>query len=245
MMSKKIISFHTSQCNLKCPNHKSCYHIKRDKEPDANIDTLIVKAIGDGHEVHIAVCNVDEAKEFKELSQESNVSLTMSYDVYKDSRFHKGVSAADLLGKKENIQVTCYFMEQIIKLPDDVQKLYLIKSEATYIVAKWMIQAGAVKNIHLPIDQQWVKEHRDLFAEIIEAWTSCEEDSITIDSCAENYLLHGKCMYVTDYIDINNDGSVRRCPFEPKGTPGNSMTIDDMFKIKYTPSCIYHEILGE
>lgn len=250
----KIISLHPFKCETKCPNSKVCYHLNRwcEKRWDhKKIQSLCKEAYRSDNDVHIAVCNFNEARfVVYNMLEYSNINMTISINVY-----NKLVKTYDPISKKtygellneckDRLQVTVYYIQEIIDLKNDFQKLYLIKSEATFIVAKWLMKKEAVKNIHFPIAQDWASKNKDKLEKLIVVWTRIKDKSITIDSCLENYLMNGRCGYIDNYIDINYDITVRRCPFEVKGTSCKDMSIDDMFKVEHKPSCIYHKLLGD
>ena len=69
--------------------------------------------------------------------------------------------------------------------------------------------------------------------------------SITLDSCLENYVVHGKCVYNENYVDLNFDGTFRKCPFTKNGIEVKKTdTIQSMIKHKEKPECIYSKLFG-
>jgi len=197
---------------------------------------VLVEAWEQGHDIYIAVCSVEEAEKYLEhVVQNDNFVMTLTYETY---------SKLKIPGHEHKFHVTCHYMENIVKVGEEVQKLYLVKDQVSYVIASWMLRTGSVKNVHLPIDQEWIRSNPTDFIELTERWLECNEKTVTIDSCAESYLLTSKCSYKTNYIDINHDGTMRRCPFEKEGTLIKDMSIEDMFKVDYKPSCIYHDLLG-
>jgi len=127
-----------------------------------------------------------------------------------------------------------------------IQKIFLIKNVETFNIAKNIFELPkSYSKIHFVLEQQFVKDNKDLILALVSAWNNCTNKTLSLDSCLQNYVLNGTCAYKDNYIDIRYDGSVRRCPFSDEYHDINYDNPDDMFSIPFKPSCIYHEMFGE
>ncbi len=238
-----IISVHGDKCGFDCPHAAVCYHRRKD-EQELDTKTLrkimidIFSNVKDA-EVYISVCSYSDFAMCSMLAStltETNVNFTLPVTLW---RANKAFSAA----VSSKLQVTVYNMEDIIEIGNDVQKLYLIKDDETFNTAMTIMTDESVSNIHFPIDQNYAtKENLTI---ILKAWKKMKDTTITIDSCLENFVVHGKCVYSDNYVDVNYDGTYRKCVFEKKGFKmRKDLTLNDMINTKYMPKCIYSKLFS-
>jgi hypothetical protein len=236
----KIVSIHIDECKNPCSNKKQCYLRKRAVHgTDIQCE---IKWFGEGFydwaasndvQVHWAVSCTDNIYPIEcDMEEFDNFHMTLPYKFYKRSTGLKKYGS--------RIQVTVHDVKELKAVQKDgVQALYLVKDKTTFKEAIKLLKKQY--KVHLNIDQEWVRNNRQDFDYLVTCWPQIP-DHVTVDSCVQNYALYGKCMFIKDYIDINYDGTVRRCPFESQGVPIGNKTMDELFKVKYKPNCIYTEI---
>lgn len=237
----KIVSIHANECkNIKCPERKVCYLCKRNitgGKITPSVYRSVLKELDDKtSHVHYAtdVLN-DEAKRLLE----AGANITIPFNVLKANRQY-----LDLF--KDHVQVSIYQLDEIFLNENDLleyQKLFLIKDTETLNIANDIIETGsmAIGKIHFPIDQNWARNNIISCKDFLLKYYGNDliDSDITIDNCAAHYLTNGKCGYISNYVDINFDGTYRKCPFEINGDHINNKTIDDMIATEYEPRCLW------
>jgi len=243
-MSKQV-SVHNHECNSPCEHADICYlvngkHSDKRISPDA-IEKVLNKL--SDKKVYYSGCNlVDIAANFNsKVINDSNRQITFSKNNLEQMTMVCGDDAKHF---KDSVQLTVYSQEDIIEpLTADMQKMFLIKDEETYLTAYRILQASKSNHkIHFPIEHTWAAENKDKVVTLIGMWNACTNPAISLDSCLENYIYNNKCVYADDYIDLRYDGTVRRCPFSDESHPINYDNPAAMFEIPFTPKCIWHEM---
>lgn len=241
----KNISIHGSACEFSCEHHTVCYHRKKNEVPKGSFDiNSIMKPTlnNDEYKIFVSVCShVDYVGGIYLLNHTDNVTLTLPTSLYDDKQFR--CLSCNCIDYKDRIQVTVTSDDDIKTIGNDIQKLFLIKDDETFMYAMELIKSERVSNIHFPIAQEYANISKII--SIATLWKECSDETITIDSCLENFIVHGKCVYQDDYIDINYDGTYRKCPFKKDGTIiKDSDTIESMINTNDTVDCIYSIIFG-
>ena len=102
--------------------------------------------------------------------------------------------------------------------------MFLIKDDMTYDIAVRVFAEALrpnINKIHFPIEHEWARLNQGKIIKLVGDWNISDNKTLSLDSCLENYLLHNKCVYKDNYIDLRFDGSVRRCPFSDECHPIN------------------------
>lgn len=246
----KIISIHAYACNnRKCPERHVCYLCKRPNEgnsilPSVYRDILnIIDTENETSEVHIATDVL--TSDIKHLIKEKAV-ITIPFSLYrKHYDFFKD--------KKEYIQVTVYKLDDIFLNEFDlldVQKLFLIKDNNSLQIASEVVFYSNIElgKIHFPIDIEYAKENMQYITgfllEYIKNFGVDNDSIISIDNCAIGCLINKQCPYIDNYVDINYDGTYRKCPFAINGFSIGNKSINDMISTIYEPKCWWSYIFS-
>ena len=268
-MIKRLLSTHMDKCSINnCPHREICYHIKRKDtgtrcdSPDMNKKITNISKQAD--HIYESICNekniinyikaqISNVKDLKFDKKKYNITKTMSYNTYQQylPLFKKlinimNIKQIDKFIEYHKCQITVYNITQIQSLHYNVQKLLLIKDQKTYEYALHILSKNFIQynNIHFPIYQEWARKNPVKLMTLIDKWNNRINKTISLDSCLENMLINHKCVYMENYIDINYDGTYRKCPFEIEGKPITD-DIDSMYNDIYKPKCIYYELFGE
>jgi len=232
--SNKIVSLHLEGCSQKnCPHFNICYLQKR-KIQETNFDKSKFDReyfLKKNYLIYEAICNKVSDENIKLLETYNNYNITLSYNSF--------ILQKDILSKfKKQLQITVY-NEDHLKVLEEYQKLYLVKDSDSL---KFSIRHSSEpwNNIHYTIDMNYISKDTYLF--IMLAILKSNSKNITIDSCADNVMNNNQCVYKKTYIDINYDGTIRRCPFQETGVYlGNSSEeIEKAFDILFqSKKCKY------
>ena len=232
--SNKIVSLHLERCGLEnCPHQSICY-LRNRKDEKRTVRTDISYFVRKGYRVYNAICNKVTGNDLWLLNNYKNYNITLSYNLFKEYDELKDEKI------KDQIQVTVYNEEQLKEL-NNQQKLYLVKDEETlsffykHINLPW-------KNIHFPIDQSFIDKKK-----IIEMSLSIisSNNNITLDSCLTQIVKEHHCIYGDNYIDINYDGTIRKCVFDKEGMYFGirEEDMEKAFDISIERNCIYKRII--
>jgi len=248
----KLISIHSYSCKNKCEHADVCYfvngkHCDVDEIENSQVELIeqaINKITGD-KQIYYAGCDFIPSYLTYGGSiygHEDERHMTFSSNHYP----HMKTLASDLQTFNNNIQLTVYTLDELqSNTYYDIQKLFLIKNDTTYLIACDVIKNNVSYNkIHFPIDQKWAEENQDKVLHLVHINMLQPNDTITLDSCLMNYVINGTCSYIKEYIDLRYDGTVRRCPFSDECHSINYNEPDTMFDIPFTPNCIYHKMFG-
>ena len=254
-MMNKIISVHNYSCKQKCQHADVCYFVNGKHRDIDEIENSQVENI------EKAISNVSGAKEIFYSGCDLIPSyLTYGTNIYgNEKERHMTFSSNNydtMLNMcqgenestfKSNIQITVYTLDDLKSAKyHNIQKLFLIKDDATYIEAtKVFIDAKRYNKIHFPIYQKWAEEHETELLVLIGLWNISDNQTLSLDSCLENYVANGTCGYAEEYIDLRYDGTVRRCPFSDECHDINTVNPDEMFNIPFEPKCIYSKLFGK
>ena len=253
-MSKKIISVHNHKCTTGCPHKDVCYFVNGkhfdELPPKNNVIEEAIDNMSEDFEVHYSGCDPMPSMATYASNCSGNEDerhMTMSVNEYKKFKADK----SNIFKNKDfdkNVQMTVYTLKDLQKEEyKDIQKMFLIKNEETFQIAcEVFMDYENFNNIHFPIEHTWAEENVSKLTTLVAEWNKIrdKENNISLDSCLENYLLNGTCVYADNYIDLRYDGSVRRCPFSDEFHKIDSENPDKMFEIKFTPNCIYKKLFG-
>ena len=232
------ISMHDDICSTpNCPHHSDCYCIKRNKEQSYISDKLwqdIIQSCNKFHAiVYYSLCNKNNVTHIYNIAKTTlNFNVTLGYYMYKKYEYmFKNIP--------HRLQITVYKKEQINELKNK-QKLFFVKDKKTYRIAKQINEELPTKKIHFSIK-------RDEFnsKQIVDLIKNINCDNITYDSCLENAILRGSCIYNTGYLDISTDGTFRKCPFNINGKIIGNKTLNDMINTKENNTCQFIKEFGE
>lgn len=238
-MNNPVISIHPAKCfRHDCPNEDVCYMKKRRSTTWENP----YKYLGwktRRCDIYVSVCecgsHCDMAEEYFRENKKVNITLpVMMIDRFKHLLKDE---------RRNRLQISVHSLEDIKIVGNDIQKLYLIKDKETLSFALDVLRNGHISNIHFPIDMNFItKEHLLL---LVKEWVKCKDASITIDSCVENYVVHGKCLYETNYIDLSCTGEYRKCPFAVQGLLiPRKTSIMRLIRQRVPTNCKYRIIFG-
>jgi hypothetical protein len=241
----KSVSIHGSACEFECPHAAVCYHRKKDKVPIGSFNiSNIVDDILDNKEysIYMSVCSAsDYVRGIYLLNNFNNVNITIPVGLLNNKQLN--YVNCDCLDNSDRIQVTVSTMADIVLVGNKIQKLFLIKDDESFSTAVDILKHGHIDNIHFPIEQEYIKLSKLLT--LIGAWRDCKNTTISLDSCLENFVVHGKCVYLDDYVDINYDGTYRKCPFKKTGKIiRDSDTVESMINDNDEVDCIYSKLFG-
>lgn len=252
----KIISVHNHSCKQQCQHADVCYFVNgKHREIDEiensqieNIEKAIEKISGE-KEVFYSSC--DFMSSFLTYgtniyNNEKERHMTFSSNNY-DNMLSMCSTKEDESVFKNNIQITVYNLEDLKSAKYyDIQKLFLIKDDATFETAISVFKDSSRYNkIHFPIYQKWAEDNENKLLMLVGIWNMCDNQTLSLDSCLENYVANGTCGYAVEYIDLRYDGTVRRCPFSDECHDINVKNPDEMFNIEFEPKCIYKKLFGK
>lgn len=233
----KIISLHFQRCSGYCPNASSCYHIQK-KESGELIETqreFKIKCLESGATIHESVC--DYQHEHKDLlNLYPNYNITISSDIVSlDIDLHK---------HRDQLQITVYNVCNLIDFKD-FQKLFLINDIPSLEKFRGWLGHSYYGKLHFLIDQNRI-ELKDIVG-ITEEFNEKASEGQTLDSCLTSYLINGECPYNNNnYIDINYDLTLRKCPYEKEGIVFNQNTpVKELFNFASLPKCNYTKYFEE
>jgi hypothetical protein len=239
--SSKLVSIHSDECHTGCPNIDVCYFVKRKESKVVNLTDLRLKAISAGYIVHEAISSIIQPTDARLnlVRINKNYNLTVSRNLFDyNITLTRELSYLPI----NQVQVSCYDHRDLFRFID-YQKLFLIKDEVTFNTYKEIQNDIRLTKVHFTIDQQWLTS--STLKEIVEIHNSSPLHKITLDSCLSNWVVHGKCMYMENYIDLSTDGTFRKCPFKVEGMPINDKTIKEMIQYTEPVTCKYQKIFNE
>ena len=252
----KIISVHNYSCKTKCQHADVCYFVNsKHKEVDEiedgqvdKIETVVDKITGE-KDIYYSGCDFLPSYVTYGMTiygHEKEKHMTFSSNHY-NHMVNIASSKEDLEKFKKNIQITVYSLDDLKDAKYySIQKLYLIKDEESFNIAtRILMDGGRYNKVHFPIYQKWAEENEDKLLILVGLWNLCNNHSLSLDSCLENYISNGTCGYAEDYIDLRYDGTVRRCPFSDECHEINDKNPDEMFNIPFEPKCIYSKLFGK
>ena len=240
----KTISLHLERCwSGSCPHSKVCYMKNRKliAKEAPSIDWLDMVTQGAENmarageaKVYWSMCSwLETSPEFLKMIEDiENWSVTVPVALMD----HKEL-ATFAKEHPDRVQITVYNIGDAVQF-DEYQKLFLVKDYTTLKDMKWMM--GICNKIHFPVHQGWAD--KDKVKTVIELLGKCPNDTVSVDSCLENYVVNGECLYQKDYIDINWDGTCRKCVFDPEGIDVRSMSFEEIMNISDSCSskgCLY------
>jgi len=249
-MSKKIVSVHNHKCTSGCPHKDVCYFVngKHFDNPDENeADKIeeVIEKISDDIKVYYSGCDFMESFTTfaTKVWDDDRKHMTFSKNMLPHMKTMCGPNEINKFNSK--VQLTVYTYEDLIN-PElkDMQKLFLIKNKDSYNIAMRIFKYDIDLNVHFPIAHNWAANNKDLLLVLINEWNNSNNPNLSLDSCLENYVSNGTCVYSEEYIDLRYDGSVRRCPFSDECHKINYENPDAMFDIEFKPNCIYGELFG-
>lgn len=240
------ISMHMQECtNKSCPNRKECYHLKRDKILTSNeIPLWRSDMIGEAArlcrfgeaQVYYSMCQVDTT--ILDIAMNTpNFNITLPCDLYKDEKVKLVMDK-----HPDKFQVSVYDLTQVIFF-DKFQKIYLIKDPKTLEEAKWMSVIG--DNLHFAVDMSTLRKLRA--KKIMTMYKECKNPTISLDSCMEHYALNGTCVYQKDYIDLNYDGTWRKCVFSSTGKMNLECSLKELMALaneEPVGNCKYNDLFA-
>lgn len=242
-MNRSVISIHPSKCSGGCPNENVCYLKKR---VTTNTNSIKLKSYLGltlyTHDIYLSVCSQKQVNEALTLVRcFKRVNLTIPFTLL-DNFKHLLQSPI-----RNRLQISVYSEDNIKVIGNEVQKLYLIKDQETLEFTKTVFKDEYISNIHFPIDQNFITKDETL--KLLKLWRDCKDPTITLDSCLENYAVHGKCLYQENYVDISLDGVYRKCVFDLVGKKiqdvnGIDQSIKKLIKKSEPVYCKYHTIFG-
>lgn len=209
----KVVSLHMEPCMYACPNAEVCYHRRKEIET-GNVGVLPVnfrmEMLDKGCIIHESICQPVSNATLSMLSLRRNYSITLPYPLFEKEERLKEF--------KQQVQITVYTAEQARKVLE-YQKLFLVKDDQSmaYAIEKhlWNIPFSYM---HFCIDQDWVTKEK--LQELMYYRMLSNTIGTTVDSCAESWLINGRCPYGHgNYIDITYDGTIRKCPYNKRGVP--------------------------
>lgn len=239
--SFKIVSIHADDCYDGCPNRSACYLQKRKHKENINPHTYRMTAILSGYSVYEAICSLYPGDTRLDLvRRHPNYNLTISCKIFDRTTSNVGIELSFLPIKQ--LQISCYDYIDLVRFRE-YQKLFLIKDEDTFLMYKQLQKDTRIEKVHFTIDLQWLSI--DKLKEIVEVHNSSPLHGITLDSCLSNWIVNGKCMYTTTYVDLNRDKTFRKCPFKLEGIPINDLTIEEMISFSEPCTCKYQKFFNE
>jgi len=251
----KIISVHNYSCKQQCQHADVCYFVNgkhRDIDEIENsqvekIETAINNISGK-KDVHYSGCDFIPSYLTYGTSiygNEKERHMTFSSNNY--NHMLQMTNGENVSTFKNNIQITVYTIDDLKSIKyAEIQKLFLIKDDETYNIACSVFKnASRYNKIHFPIYQKWAEEHETELLVLIGLWNMSDNQTLSLDSCLENYVANGTCGYAEEYIDLRYDGTVRRCPFSDECHDINTINPDEMFNIPFEPKCIYSKLFGK
>ena len=250
-MSKKIISIHNSKCETLCEHSDVCYFVNAKSENEQVGDDVINNVVSNityNKDIHYSACNLQQTVDIcDKITTEQNeyTYVTMNKLMLKKINFiYENKKELDYLHKF--IQLTVYSYDDIIAdRYGNYQKLFLIKDDETYQTAIYILKQKEQHKIHFPVEQNWAAANENKLIALVSYWNQLGETTMSLDSCLENYVTNGTCVYANEYIDLRFDGTVRRCPFsDERHNISDYDRPDDMFDILFEPKCIYHKLFG-
>ncbi|MCK9429000.1 MAG: hypothetical protein M0R17_03180 [Candidatus Omnitrophica bacterium] len=240
--SNKIVSFHLHRCQNECTNKNICYLLNR--KPSANYNCISQEKISNliyTFKVYESICYRNEIRGIQALK---NYNITISSEIIKD--FPESL-IKDCTNKIQ-ISVYDYNIHKICSEYPDHQKLFLIKDNYTLKFAEGLMNILTGKLCFI-IELKYLEQigKAGLYT-FLKLFYNRFDLSQNLDTCLSSWLLNGHCPYEHNYIDINYDGTVRKCPYEKEGHEIPSFNTTDIVNFmdsNLTPKCIYSQWLGD
>ena len=234
----KHVSVQITPCVFNCDNKDVCYLKKRNKYNDKldfyNVFKIFNK---EDYTVYLSICDITSLNLARILLKcINNLNITIPYSIYKDHKISKEKHDND------KISLSVYNIKDILDAPANYTKIFLIKNDESYKLAKIILTSHGFINIHLAIDINYIDEYK--IKELLKLKEQTQSIGISLDSCLENYSLHKKCVYNDNYVDIDYDNTYRKCPFVKCGTLINTESFEELINNKIKPNCIYHKVFG-
>lgn len=250
-LANKVVSLHLQSCSTECGNSSVCYFRKREKRYDINFliktrSSLLYPLLKKGIRVHESIMYLEMDSAIFLMSLFSNYNTTLS-----SSLINKTLIIPSLV--KDQFQISVYTLKDIEKFRS-FQKLFLMKDFQSLDLSL-RILSGEINNIgkiHLLIDNCFIDARKSLL--LIKMLEKNKDPRITLDRCLSGWLVNGHCPYKKDYIDINFDGTVRKCPYAKKGLVPKDLKLStierllieeiDHYKLDPEFICPYRGIFG-
>lgn len=214
--SNNILSLHLERCSSRCPNKDVCYHIKKKFSYNNIINSYSITSYIDficsenkDITVYDSVCSIDELNTkviIENLKIHKNYNITISCKHLPNSTN----ITEDII---DQIQLSVYSLLDCIKYKN-YQKLFLIKDKESYDLFLTLLDCK-IGRIHFNIDKDTIT--RETLFSIIKEFTYKRTEETSLDSCLESLLVNGECPYLTNYVDLSFDSTIRKCPFEKNG----------------------------
>jgi len=233
------VSIHDDKCTtLGCPHKNECYLVNRHSAEGYISSTLwteiLNKCSSEEAVAYASLCDTFGATSLLTIAQETpHFSVTLGYSTYISNKEH-----CDTILHK--LQITVYTLSQILEL-EHAQKLFFIKDKETLAKAIVLIEEK-IPNIHFPVKRNTFStiELLSLMHKVNNA-----SDTVTLDSCLEHAILHKDCIYAKNYVDIQGNGTYRRCPFDIDGLTIGNKTISDMLSDTCSNKCQFTQEFAE
>lgn len=238
MDSSKIVSLHMEKCSLACPNSNVCYHKRKGLSLEGGpLPRFFRKEmLEEGFTLHDSVCSGVTDEQYELLKNYDNYNITMPATNYLEEkgRLHECWP---------RLQVTVW--DPRILSEEEIQKLFLVSERSLLLQLMSIKRSQVIRNLHVVFDADFVRE-TNVFNLIALAGRG-----ITLDSCLWSWFINGCCPYEHNYIDITFDGTLRKCPFNYRGTDipkdyfKNEGTYLGLFKLgAEAEECVYKEIFN-
>ena len=236
--SNKVISLHFHKCREgHCPNSKVCYHINKTKLDFTKYgitgtDLVRRALLNQGYKVHESVCTTGTLEYY--------ISLLNLYKNYNITISKKDFQTSNLEEFYNQIQVTIYDIEDAIAFKN-YQKLFLIKDDLSLDIGIALLKTLDLGRIHIIIEQSYLESNARILTYLIHANEKKFNKQASLDTCLTSWVVNGCCPYVTNYIDITYDATVRKCPYQKDGYLIQG--VEDSFQ--NTPvrtDCIYYKL---
>lgn len=233
--SSKVVSLHLEKCNLACPNSKVCYHKRKELSSGGSLPrSFRQEMLEEGFTLHDSVCSRVTDEQYELLQKYDNYNVTMPATSYLEEK-----------GRPHDLspryQVTVW--DPRILSTEEIQKLFLIWNEPLFHQLMSVKRSQTIRNLHVVFDADFVRRS-DLHSLI-----GLAGRGITLDSCLWSWFINGCCPYEHNYIDITFDGTLRKCPFNYRGTEiptdyfKNGGTYLGLFELGAKPErCVYKDI---
>lgn len=233
--SNKKISIHSSFCTGMCPHKKVCYLRKRKKRRTSLILPFSLRRrwLDEKITIYESICyNI----------WRSNKNLLDNYENYNITTMSNMINPNECYKYKNNLLISIYNRSQAERLKD-FKKSFLIKDSSSLRDYEQLLKTDTGQ-IYFPIDQSFLT--KIILLDIIEKFDKYGRKEHSLDVCLRSYIVNGQCPYKNNYIDINFDGTIRKCPFNTQGYhPSNLSNINKLFKLELEPEkCKYKELFG-
>jgi hypothetical protein len=241
--SNKIVSLHLHKCDNQCPNKNVCYLNNRTSTNNLKklTDTPIIRNILGNFKVYESICDYLQAR---------STELIKNYNITISSEIIDKFENKELYDIPDRVQISVYdynIHKIYLEYPKH-QKLFLIKDNYTLKFSEGLMNIVTGKLCFI-LEQNFLEKEmkKEGLLKFIKTFYNRFDNSQSIDSCLQSWILNGCCPYEHNYIDINYDGTVRKCPYEKEGheIDLNKDNILNFMKQNLTPKCIYSQWLGD